>query len=1051
MNSIIAWFAKNTVAANLLMIGTIVMGAMTIGTLKQEVVPMVEVQSAIVSVVYPGAAPEEVEQGICLPIERAVQGLSGVDKVNSVAKENIGVVTVEFLDNVDRNNILNDVKTAVDAIDNFPQDAERAQVKLLDVIGKVMDVVVWGDTSELELRKATTIVENQLLAHPGITLVTLSNAPAFEISIEVSQDMLNRYDLSIDQITAAIQRSSIDIPGGSLFADSGEILLRSNGQAFDANDFSQVMIRNSASGQPLRLGDIATIKDAFAETDQESRFNGKQATMLSVFRVGNQETLVLADYVREALDNAKQKLPAGIQLSIKSDDTKVLNSRLDLMLRNGKSGLLLVLIALGFFLRLRVAMWTTLGIPVSFLGAIILMPLFDVSINLISIFGFIVVLGIVVDDAIVVAENIHEKRRKGMDGLKAAIEGAQEMSKPVIFAVLTTITAFTPMLFMPGNMGQFSRNIPLIVIAVLVFSLIESLLILPAHLRHLPSEVGEKKTGWWIKIQGVADGIIEFMIERMYRPTLNWAMPNRYLILGISIAILTSTTAYVSSGRVNFNFFPQIESDNVIVDIQMPLGVPVEQTETAIMRCEIAAKQLQKELFTSEGLPVIESITTAIGAQPTKLKQQQTGGGMGSSESGSHLSEVHLELIGAEYRDISGNEIIAKLEALIGPIAGAENVSYSADLISSPGDIDLRITGSDPAEVLVVSEKLQADLLKIAGVREVSDTYKVGKREIKLELLPQGEALGLSLAMLGRQIRQSYYGSLVQSFQRNADEVDVYVRLPRADRETLYSLNHLLITTPSGDRVPLSYVATTSQGRGAAEISRFSRKRSVRVQAQINKRETSPDSVLAKLTSGSFQQLNEAHPDVDINLAGQQEEQQEFIGQLMRTNILALLVIFILLAIPLSSYIQPLIIMSAIPFGMIGAIGGHVILGYDLSMFSLIGVVALSGIVINDSLVMIDLINRMRTAGSSVIDAVMQSGTRRFRAIMLTTLTTFLGLTPLLLEKSIQARFLIPMAISVAFGVVFATVITLLIVPSLYMIIEDIRQIPAKIMRRNSH
>ena len=358
------------------------------------------------------------------------------------------------MDNVNRNNLLNDVKTAVDAIDNFPQDAERAQVKLLDVIGKVMDVVVWGDTSAIELRKATSIVENQLLAHPGITLVTLSNAPEFEISIEVKQEVLNRYHLSIDEITAALQQSSVDIPGGSLFADSGEILLRSNGQAFNANDFAQIVIRNSSNGQPLRLRDIATIKDGFAESDQVNRFNGKQATMLSVFRVGNQETLVLADYVRQALDEAKQKLPAGIELSIKSDDTKILKSRLDLMLRNGKAGLLLVLIALGFFLRLRVAMWTTLGIPVSFLGAIILMPLFDVSINLISLFGFIVVLGIVVDDAIVVAENIHAKRRKGMDGLKAAIEGAQEMSKPVIFAVLTTITAFIPMLFMPGNMGR---------------------------------------------------------------------------------------------------------------------------------------------------------------------------------------------------------------------------------------------------------------------------------------------------------------------------------------------------------------------------------------------------------------------------------------------------------------------------------------------------------------------------------------------------------------------------------------------------------------------
>ena len=1050
MNGIISWFAKNTVSANLLMVGVIVVGAMTVGTLKQEVVPMVEMQAAVISVIYPGAAPLEVEQGVCLPIERAVQGLSGVDKVNSTAKENIGVVTVEFLEGVDRNDIVNDVKTAVDAIDNFPQDSERPQVKLLDMIGKVMDVVIWGDTSHSELRKATNIVESQLLAHPGITLVSLSNAPPFQISIEVEQSMLNRYQLSFDEITAAIQSSSVDIPGGSLLADSGEILLRSNGQAYDRKDLEKIVIRNNGNGGSLLLKDIANIKDGFAETEQFNRFNSKPATILSVFRVGNQETLVLADYVNEALDKAKAKLPEGIHLSIKSDDTKILNSRLDLMLRNGKAGLMLVLIALAFFLRLRVALWTTIGIPIAFLGAILLMPWFDVSINLISLFGFIVVLGIVVDDAIVVAENIHEKRRSGMDGLRAAIEGAQEMSKPVIFAVLTTITAFIPMLFMPGSMGKFARNIPLIVIAVLIFSLVEALLILPAHLRYLPLETKDDKPGPWGKVQGAADRSVEFMINKLYRPVLGWAMPNRYLLMGISVAALVSTIGYVSSGRVNFNFFPQIEADDVIVDIQMPLGVPVSQTENAIMRVESAAKLLQTELFNADGLPIIESITTAVGAQPTKFKQQQMGGGTGDNSSGAHLAEVHLELLGAEFRQITGNEIIERLSAKVGPIAGAENVSYSADLISSPGDIDLRVTGRDLDEILSVSKQLQTDLQKIAGVRLVSDTYQVGKRELNIELLPQGEALGLSLGSVGRQIRQAYYGSLVQSFQRDSDEVEMYVRLPREARESLYSLNTMLINTPSGSRVPLSYVASIGEGRGAAQIDRYSRMRSIRVQAQIDKRATSPDSVLSKLNERSIPALRSRYPEIEISLAGQQEEQKEFMGSLQRTNLLALLAIFILLAIPLSSYIQPLIIMSAIPFGMIGAIAGHVILGYDLSMFSLIGVVALSGIVINDSLVMIDLINRMRANGSSVFDAVMQSGTRRFRAIMLTTLTTFLGLTPLLLEKSIQAKFLIPMAISVAFGVVFATIITLLIVPSLYMIVEDLRQISGKTSGRKT-
>jgi multidrug efflux pump subunit AcrB len=1049
MNNIISWFVKNSIAANLLMGGIIIAGLVISGTLRQEVIPTIKIQSGVISVAYPGAAPSEVEQGICLPIEKVVQGLSGVDEVTSEARENIGIVTVKFLDSVDRNSMLNDVKAAVDSIDNFPIESETPQVKLIDMIVKVMDVVVSGDTSEKELRKAVNIVEQHLLAHPGITLVTLSNAPTQEIAIEVSQENLNRYKLSFQEITAAIQNSSINVPGGSLNENSGELLLRVNQQAYTTEDFSKIPIRNQTNGRSLTLGEIATIKDGFKETNQRNKFNQKPSLALSVFRVGNQEALVLADYVNESLNKAKEILPAGIELSIRSDDTQILKSRLNLMLENGRAGLILVLIALALFLKLRIAAWTAIGIPVAFLGAILLMPSLDVSINLISLFGFILVLGIVVDDAIVVAENIYQKRSEGMPALDAAIRGAQEMAKPVTFAILTTIIAFAPMLMVPGSMGQFSRNIPLIAIAVLIFSLVEALLILPAHLKNLPNEKNTTHNHLWSKIQSSADYLIQFTIKKIYQPVLNWAAPNRYLVVSASLAMLLFTLGYVASGRINFNFFPQIEADDLVVNIEMPLGVPVDDTEKAIQKIEFAALELQNELFNKNGKPIIKTISTSIGTQPFLKKQQQMGGGMGDSQTGGHLAEIHLELLGAENRKITGAEIIQILSKKVGVIAGTEKVNYSADLITTQGDVDLRISGENFEDLIAVSQRIQKDLINIYGVMAVYDTFVEGKREIKIELLPKGEALGLSTALIGRQIRQAYFGSLVQSFQRQGSEVEVYLRLPVETREDLNSLNTYPITTPLGNQIPLSSVAKLEYSQGAAVITRHSRQRALRVQAQINKREISTDSVWKKLKNTSLESIKNDYPQVQINIAGQQEEQQEYISQLIRTSILALLGIFILLAVPLSSYLQPIIIMSAIPFGVIGAIGGHVILGYDLSLFSLIGVVALSGIVVNDSLVMIDLINRQRLKGLNTREAVLKSGVGRFRAITLTTLTTFLGLTPLLLEKSIQAKFLIPMAISVAFGIIFATFITLIIVPSLYLIIEDIRNIKSAFSQKN--
>lgn len=1041
MNGIIAWFARNTVAANLTMIAIVAIGLMTIGTLPQEVIPELEMEAAMITVVYPGASPEEVEQGVVMRIEKEVQGLAGVDQVRGTATENVGVVTVEFLDGEDRQEMLDDIKSAIDRIDSFPEDAEEPEVQLLEINKRVMNIAVWGETSQETLREAARIVEDRLIAQPDISLVRLTNAPNFEIAIEISEESLRRYHMTFDEVVAAVRRSSLDIPAGGIKSLGGDLLLRTKGQAYTGAEFAAIPLRTLPDGTRILIGDVAEVVDGFVESDQSNRFNGHPAVILEVIRIGKQEALVMADQVMEALEQASTQLPEGIHLDKINDDTLLLKGRLDLMMRNGRQGLVLVLIALALFLRLRLALWVTLGIPMAFLGATLLLPGLDVSINLISLFGFIVVLGIVVDDAIVVAENVHEHRQRGKSGLQAAIEGAQEMSKPVIFAVLTTIAAFVPMMLMPGNMGQFSRNIPLVVIAVLVFSLVESLLILPAHLTHIPADKADTKLGPWGKLQAGVNRLLDGFLARIYRPSLEFGLRWRYLVITGGIALFLITLGYIQSGRMKFNFFPEIEADNAIAELQMPLGTPLDVTVAGIRKFEEAALEMQGELFNVEGKPLIKSITTAVGMQPLKNASQNNGGTYTMANTGSHLAEVNLELLSAEERSMGGNEILSIWSERVGQIPGAEEISFSSDLMAADGDIHLQLAGADMELLRSAADEIKVELQTIAGVTQVRDTFLLGKREYQLSLTPEGEALGLRLTDLGRQVRQAFFGEEAQSVQRDRDEVDVQVRYPRRDREQLASLEDMRIRTAMGAEVPFSVAAEAKLGRGYSKIDRLDRRRSISVLADVDKKSTTPDTVLATLTAEFLPDLLLRYPTLSYSLEGQQKEQSEFMSTLMRINGMALLAIFVLLAIPLKSYMQPLIIMSAIPFGLIGAVGGHALLGYDLTIFSLIGIVALSGIVINDSLVMMDLINRERERGIPLHQAVRDSGIRRFRAIMLTTLTTFLGLTPLLLEKSLQAKFLIPMAVSVAFGVVFATLITLLLVPSLYLVLEDIKMI----------
>ncbi len=1052
MKGVITWFAGHPVAANLLVVAVVSLGLRELPTLQQEVVPTVLTDSVQITVPYPGAAPEEVEQSICARIEESVQGLSGVEEVTSSATESLATVTVDLLFGTDRNTLLADIQSAVDRIDSFPEEAERPTVSLVDLNSSAMKVVIWGPTDGLTLRALALRLQAGLVSLPEISLVRLVNAAPLEISIEVAEADLRRFSLSFDEVAEAVRRSSVDLPGGSIKTQGGEILLRSEGRALRGAAFSDLPLRTRPDGTHVLLGDVATIRDGLAETDQAMRFNGNPAAAVDIFRVGDQQALVIGPAARRYLDGFSQSLPEGLEVAITADETVMLEDRLNLMLDNGLQGLALVLITLALFLRLRLAMWVTIGIPISFLGGIWLMPAMDVSVNMISLFAFIIVLGIVVDDAIVVAENIHHHRHNGegrKSGLTAAILGTHQVSKPVIFAVLTTMVAFTPMLFMPGNMGQFSRNIPLVVIAVLVFSLVESLLVLPAHLKHLPSQEQRASRGIleWIQSRTVS-GLDRFILQA-YTPALRALMRYRYATLTGGVGLLVVSVTLISHGWLKFNFFPQIEADNVAVELTMPLGTPKAHTLEALRGFEQAAQELAAELENQEGGPVVESIMTSLGGQPYREKQSKAAAGVGTRYSGGHLGEVNVALVPAEERGVSSRQFADLWDARTQSVPGAESLVFSSQLMGGDGDIHIRLSGQDSAELSALGAELQARMGELVGVSAVRDNFVPGKRELSLSLKPAGLAAGLTHLDLARQVRQAFYGVEVQSIQRGRDELKVYVRYSAQERMRMATLGQMRIQTQGGLALPFSEVARVQHGVGYAAIHRAGRARFIDIVADIDSGVTTPGIVETSLRSTVLPDLLEDHPQVTSSFEGPQKEQRQFMGA-MRTNaISALLAMFVLLAIPLRSYLRPFVIMLAIPFGLIGALWGHMLMGFDFSMFSVIGIMALTGIVVNDSLVLVDYIEGLRSSdGIGAAEAVLRGGQRRFRAIFLTTLTTFAGLTPLLLEQSVQARFMIPMAVSLAFGVVFATVITLLLIPAFYLILEDLKELAGRWMHR---
>ena len=1054
MSGVIAWFARNGVAANLLMVFIVASGAIALIGMPIEVFPSMETESITVTVPYLGAAPEEVEQSVCLRVEEAVQDLEGVDTVRATAAEGVGTVVIELESGADTRKVLDDVKSRVDAITTFPEETEKPIIQEALLRRRVITVAIYGDVDERALKAVAEEVREGLSELPDISQVELDAVRPYEISIEVSEDTLRQYGLTFDEVVVAVRRSSLDLPGGAVRAREGEILLRTMGQAYRGAEYGGIVLRARPDGSRLLLGDIAEVTDGFAETDVTSRFDGQPVALVQVYRVGDQSALRLARQVKAYVAERSAALPPGLRMTTWLDDTVPLQDRLRVLLESGRLGLLLVFLVLALFLKFRLALWVSVGIAVSFTGALAVLPYVDVTINVMSLFAFLLVLGIVVDDAIVVGENIYRHFEMGKPGMRAAIDGARQVATPVTFSILTTVAAFTPLIYsVEGPSGAIARTIPLVVIGCLAFSLIESMFVLPNHLSHLTHRHGEgqpRNVVWgWSLFQGFFSKRMRWVIDRGYRPLIERAIEWRYSTMAIGVAVLVITAGYVFSGRMKFEFFPDVEADNAVVLLTMPQGTPAETTLAAVERIEAAASELEEELRREGHGDVFRHVMATVGSQPYAALQQASGptAGFQVEVAAPHQGEVNIELMSSQERTIRASEVARRWRQKVGTVPDAVRVEYTASLVSFGAAVDVELTGRDLEQLRAASVEIKARLADYPGVFDISDSFRAGKREIRLELDPRAEALGLSLEALGRQVRQGFYGAEAQRIQRGRDDVRVMVRYPLGERETLASLEGMRIRTPTGAEVPFSFAGRAEFGRGFATIQRMDRRRVLNITADVDPAIVTANEVVADLEANVLPEILAAYPGISSSFAGEQEEQRQTFEGLFEALGVALIVIYGLLAIPFRSYLQPMIVMSAIPFGLIGAVIGHRLIGLNLTMLSLLGLIALTGVVVNDSLVMVDFINRRVAAGMKVHEAIRDAGAARFRPIVLTSLTTFVGLLPLLLERSFQAQFLVPMAVSLAFGVLFATAITLILVPSLYAILNDFRS-QAVVQRR---
>lgn len=1035
----LARMAKSSVASNVLMAILLLGGLLTIPRIRQEVFPEFDLDMVLVQVTYPGASPAEVEQGVILAVEEAVRGLDGVKEVRSTAAEGNGVVAIELMLGTNAQRALSDVESAVGRITSFPEDIERPVVSLATMRSEAISLVVHGDADEASLRAIADRVREDLLQDPDITTVELAGVRPLEIDIEATEADLRAHGMRLDEIAAAVRAASVEIPGGAVRTPNGEVLVRTAERRTTADEFGDIVLRAQPDGTALRVRDVATVTDGFREVDQEAFYDGERAVMVKVYRVGDQTPLAIAAAVRRYAEEHAHELPPGVHFSIWNDRSEIYAARLDLLRRNAIQGLILVMLTLALFLETRLAFWVTMGIPTSILGSLLFLPALDVTINMISLFAFILTLGIVVDDAIVVSEAVYHHRQKGRGALAAAILGVKEVAVPVVFSVLTTVVAFTPLLAVPGTMGKFFRQIPIIVISVLLLSLAESLFILPSHIAHEPPP----PRGLFAAVRWVQDRFqrgLEWLITRTYAPVQRWATANRYLTAAIGVAFLMFSFGLPAGGRIAFTFFPRIDSDIVTVTMEMPFGTAVEQTREVEQHILSVGRALADEM--GAGAEVRRGIFSMVGSTGASAGARP---GSSQTRTGSHIAQVAIQFVPSDQRPFTARQFAEAWRERVGEIPGVETLDFDYATGGPSGRaIDLLVSHRDLDTLEEGAAALAAGLTTYAGTRDVDDGFSEGKVQYDFRLRPAARALGLTESELGRQLRSAFFGAEAVRQQRGRDEVRVFVRRAREERESLASLERFLLRTPTGGEIPLGEAADVTVGHAYTQIQRVDGRRVVHVTSEIRDG-ANANQIVERALEEVVPAVVADHPGLVVSLGGDQQRQADSLGALRRGFGFALVVMFALMAIPFRSYVQPLIIMTAIPFSAAGAILSHLLLGYDLSLMSMMGIVALAGVAVNDSIVYVDATNELVSRGMPALEAARAAGVRRFRPIMLTSLTTFFGLVPIIFEPSVQARFLIPMAISLGFGVLFCTFTTLLIVPCLYLMFEDAKRAVARV------
>ncbi len=1012
----IAWMARNHVTANLLMIIMILGGFFASLQIKKEVFPEFTLDQVAVTVAYPGASPTDVEQGVVLVVEEALQGIDGIDELTATATEGQARIVAELQESADPNAVFLDIQQAVSRINSLPQDAENPVIALSKRVRSVLNIIIYGDSGEMVLRELAEAVRDQLLSAPGITQVELEGARDFRIHVDVPSAQLQAHGLTLREVADHLAAASVDAGGGSLDTAAGEVLVRVAERRDWAREFSELPIISGSRGASLKLGEIATVSDGFDETqDRRAWFEGQRAVGLQVFRIGAQTPTGVSAAVHEALGEIRSGLPDGVDVIVLNDESRIYKARLNLMLKNGFLGLLLVFGLMTLFLEFKLAFWVTMGIPVSFLGAMLFLPATGSSINMISMFAFIISLGIVVDDAVVAGENIYEYRQRGMNFLDAAIAGARNIAVPVTFSVLTNIAAFLPLMFVPGTMGKLFIVIPLVVCTVFAISLIEALFILPAHLAHSRSLADDSRLRIW---QQNFSADFSAWVKRRYQPLAELAVVHRYLSVAIGVGLLIMVLSYAISGRLGFEFMPSVESDFSESRIVLPVGVPLARVERAARQLEQAAQSVVAE---NGGAALSQGLYTVLDGNSVRSR---------------------LYLTDVDERPVATSEVTRLWQAATPPLADAQSMRFAADT-GGPGSgaaLTLELSHRDVAVLDAASAALAEGLQDFPQVSGIDDGFQAGKAQFNVRLTDAGKSLGLTAQAVSTQIRAAFYGAEVLRQQRGRNEVRVLVRLPLAERGQVADIDGLLIRTPAGSDVPLNLVAEVERARAFDSITRRQGRRTVEVSADVTPR-SGVGPVLAVVEADILPRLQRDYPGLSYQVGGRQADTSESMGALGIGFVAAVGLIYLLLAIPFGSYLQPVIVMVAIPFGIFGAIIGHLIMGYPLSIISMMGVIALAGVVVNDSLVMVHHANELRAQGHSAAEAIVRSGVRRFRPILLTTFSTFGGLAPMIFETSPQARFLIPMAVSLGFGILFATAITLILVPCLYMIIEDVRDV----------